>query len=61
MTDFLIVELVRRYRKEAERVRNLADEAALPGVRDVLLSVARQYENLAEGLDEPSGITRHPW
>jgi hypothetical protein len=47
MTD-LPIELVRHYREEADRVRDLADQAVLPGIRDALLGVARQYEDLAE-------------
>jgi hypothetical protein len=47
MTD-LPIELVRHYREEADRVRDLADQAVLPGIRDALLGVVRQYEDLAE-------------
>ena len=33
----LPIELMRHYREEADRVRNLADQAVLPGIRDALL------------------------
>ena len=56
MTD-LPIELTRHYREEADRVRELADHAVLPGIRDVLLGVARQYEDLAEGLHGWVGST----
>jgi hypothetical protein len=49
MTD-LPIELARHYREEADRVRKLASDAQLPGVRDALLSVVRQYDDLAEGM-----------
>ena len=51
MTD-LPIELVRHYREEADRVRDLADHAVLPGIRDALLSVVQQYEDLAESLGD---------
>jgi len=54
MTDFPI-ELMRHYREEADRVRDLADQAVLPGIRDALLGVVRQYEDLAETLDDRRG------
>jgi hypothetical protein len=56
MTD-LPVELARHYREEADRVRKLAADAVLPGVRDALLSVVRQYDDLAESVSNPSGYT----
>jgi hypothetical protein len=43
-------ELARHYLEEAERVRGLASQAADPDIRDALLSVMRQYENLAESM-----------
>ena len=49
MTD-LPIELARHYREEADRVRRLAADAVLPGVRDALLSVVRQYDDLAESV-----------
>jgi hypothetical protein len=53
----LPIELVRHYRDEADRVRKLASEAVLPGIRDALLSVVRQYDELAESTDDPRGYT----
>jgi hypothetical protein len=46
----LPIELARHYREEADRVRKLAADAMLPGVRDALLSVVRQYDDLAESV-----------
>jgi len=60
MTD-LPIELARHYREEVDRVRKLADDALLPGVRDALLSVVRQYDDLAESVgdsDDYSGRAR---
>jgi hypothetical protein len=51
----LPIELVRHYREEADRVRKLALEAVIPGIRDVLLSVVRQYDDLAERTGVPRG------
>jgi hypothetical protein len=42
------IELAPHYRAEAERVRLLASRAMIPGVRDVLLGMVRQYEDLAD-------------
>ena len=53
----LPIELVRHYRDEADRVGKLASEAVLPGIRDALLSVVRQYDELAESTDDPRGYT----
>jgi hypothetical protein len=36
------------YRRHAERVRKLAQEAVAPDIRDHLADVAREYEQLAE-------------
>jgi hypothetical protein len=36
------------YRRHAERVRKLAQEATTPDIRDHLEDVALQYEHLAE-------------
>jgi hypothetical protein len=60
MTE-LPIELMRHYREEADRVRDLADLAVLPGIRDALLGVVRQYENLAERLDDRQAIARTRW
>jgi hypothetical protein len=46
MTD-LPTELLRHYLEEADRVRDLSGQACLPGIRDALLDVVRQYEHLA--------------
>jgi hypothetical protein len=51
----LPIELVRHYREEADRVRKLASEAVLPGIRDALLGVVRQYDDLAESTGDPRG------
>jgi len=40
------------YRRQAARVRNLAQEATTPTVREHLADVAREYEKLAEGAAE---------
>jgi hypothetical protein len=39
------------YRRQAARVRNLAQDATLPTVREHLADVALQYEKLAEGAE----------
>ena len=57
----LPIELMRHYREEADRVRNLADQAVLPGIRDALLGVVRQYEDLAENLDDRQAVARTRW
>jgi len=51
----LPIELARHYREEAERVRKLAAAAVLPGIREVLLSIVRQYDDLAEGAGDWGG------
>ena len=56
MSD-LPIELLRHYREEADRVRKLALEAVIPGIRDALLSVVRQYDDLAESTGDPRGYT----
>jgi len=53
MTD-LPPELARHYLEEAERVRGLASQAADPDIREALLIVVRQYENLAEDIENPA-------
>ena len=40
------------YRKHAARVRELAADATTPGIKEQLLDVARQYDELAEQADE---------
>jgi len=45
---------VDRYRKQAERVRQLANTAASDGTRAELLSIARQYEDLADAAERNS-------
>jgi hypothetical protein len=44
-----------RYRKEAERVRELANTAASDGTRAELLRIARQYDELADAAERNSG------
>jgi hypothetical protein len=39
------------YRKQAARVRRLAQEASMPALREHLADVALQYEKLAEGAE----------
>jgi hypothetical protein len=43
---------VEYYRRQAARVRNLAQGATTPAVREHLADVAREYEKLAEGAAE---------
>ena len=40
------------YRRQAARVRGLAQDATTPAIREHLRDVALQYENLAEGAEE---------
>jgi hypothetical protein len=56
MTD-LPIELARHYHEEADRIRKLATEAVHPAVRDALLDMVRQYEDLAEGMGNQRGNT----
>jgi hypothetical protein len=43
------------YRRQAARVRRLADEATTPKIKEQLRETAREYERLAERVDnEPS-------
>jgi hypothetical protein len=51
------IELARHYREEADRVRKLAADAVLPGVRDALLLVVRQYDDLAESVGNSADYT----
>ncbi len=44
------------YRAQAARVRGLAQEATTEAVREHLVEVARQYEELADGAN-PEGNT----
>jgi hypothetical protein len=43
-------ELVGHYRKQADRVRVLASFAVIPAVREALLDIVQQYEDLAENV-----------
>jgi hypothetical protein len=43
-------ELVGHYREQADRVRVLALLAVIPAVREALLDVVQQYEDLAENV-----------
>jgi hypothetical protein len=38
------------YQNEANRLRQMAETEPIEAIRDELLAVARQYDNLAEGL-----------
>jgi hypothetical protein len=38
------------YQNEANRLRQMAEAEPIEAIRDELLAVARQYDNLAEGL-----------
>jgi len=38
------------YQNEANRLRQMAEIEPIEAIRDELLAVARQYDNLAEGL-----------
>ena len=39
-----------QYHNQANRVRRMAETEPIKAIRDELLAVARQYDNLAEGL-----------
>jgi hypothetical protein len=41
------------YRRQAIRLRNLAQDATTDAIRDHLAEVALQYEKLAEGAEGP--------
>lgn len=40
-----------RYRQEAQRVRQLAEMAASPVIRDQLLAIAENFDQLAESAE----------
>jgi hypothetical protein len=44
------------YRKHAARVRELAADATTPALKEHLLQIARQYDALAERVDEAERI-----
>jgi hypothetical protein len=50
-------ELGRHYREQADRVRKLASLAELPDVREALLGVVQQYEDLAESISDRPDYT----
>ena len=41
---------IAQYQNEANRLRQMAEAEPIEAIRDELLAVARQYDNLAEGL-----------
>jgi hypothetical protein len=41
---------IAQYQNEANRLRRMAETEPIQAIRDELLAVARQYDNLAEGL-----------
>lgn len=62
-------EAAQQYRRDAARVRALADAAYVADVRNDLVAIADDYEALAQqrdaaarrygdGLDEPAGVPR---
>jgi hypothetical protein len=44
-------ELAPYYRRQGERLRALASTAAIPDVREMLLDIVQQYEDLADCAD----------
>jgi len=40
------------YRRHAARVRQLASEATTPAIKEHLLQIAKQYERLAERVED---------
>ena len=45
-----IPQRIAHYQSEANRLRRMAEVEPIEAIRDELLAVARQYENLADGL-----------
>ena len=45
-----IPQRIAHYQNEANRLRQIAETEPIEVIRDELLAVARQYDNLAEGL-----------
>jgi len=41
---------IAQYQNEANRLCQMAEDEPIEAIRDELLAVARQYDNLAEGL-----------
>ena len=58
-----IPQRIAYYRTEADRLRRMAEAEPIKAIRDELLAVAQQYQQLADGLktgapfsDEPDSI-----
>ena len=52
-----IPQRIALYQSEAERLRRMAEAEPIEAIRDELLAVARQYENLADGLKTGAPFT----
>ena len=42
---------IKQYRDHAEQIRHLADAATIPHLRDQMLDVADEFDELADSLD----------
>ena len=54
------MDLAARYRDKAERIRQLADLAWQPELKDMLRSLATDYEEIAEDIETGATEIRHP-
>ena len=52
-----IPQRIAHYKSEADRLRRLADAEPIEAIREELLAVARQYQQLADGLKTGAPFT----
>jgi len=52
-----IPQRITHYESEADRLRRMADAEPIDAIRDELLAVARQYQQLADGLKAGAPFT----
>jgi hypothetical protein len=52
-----IPQRIAQYESEADRLRHMADAEPIDAIRDELLAVARQYQQLADGLKTGAPFT----
>ena len=52
-----IPQRIMQYQREAERLRRMAEAEPIDAIRDELLAVARQYQQLADGLKTGAPFT----
>ena len=52
-----IPQRIAQYENEADRLRRMAEAEPIDAIRDELLAVARQYQQLADGLKTGAPFT----